>query len=191
MVTERISGPPSLTKWAALHGYVVTSQVVVARTRAATPVEALDLRVVASSPVFELERVRFVDGVPISLDRAVLHPRLIPALDGIDFAGRSLYDTIRELAGLIASRAEVVVRAAPATARTASLLSIREGDALLELHEMTFDQYDEPFETSWLLNRGDRYAFATTLRAGSASARLELSPGPSRTGWPSAADPRA
>jgi GntR family transcriptional regulator len=173
-VTERIEGPPSLTEWAARHGYVVTSDVVVAHARSASPGEASDLRIVASSKVFELERVRFIEGVPISLDRSVLHPRLIPALAGVDFANRSLYGTLREHAGCIPSRAEVVVRAVPATERAASLLTVGKGDPLLELNELTFDQYDEPFETARLLNRGDRYSFATTLSAGAGTARLAL-----------------
>lgn len=173
-VTERIEGPPSLTEWAARHGYVVTSTVVAAHSRPAAPSEAADLRIPAASTVFELERVRFIEGVPLSLDRSVLHPRLIPHLDGVDFASRSLFGTIREQAGLIATRAEVVVRAVPASARAATLLTVAQGDPLLELDEMTFDQYDEPFETARLLNRGDRYAFATTLAAGVGSPRLAL-----------------
>ena len=104
----------------------------------------------------------------------MLHPRLIPKLKGIDFASRSLFGTIRERAGLIATRAEVVVRAVPATERVATLLTVSEGDPLLQLNELTFDQYDEPFETAELLNRGDRYAFATTLTAGVGSPRVEL-----------------
>jgi GntR family transcriptional regulator len=173
-VTERIEGPPSFTEWAARHGHTVASNVLTARSRPATTGEAADLRIVASSKVFELERVRFIEGVPISLDRSVLHPRLIPALSGVDFANRSLYGTVREHAGVIPSRAEVVVRAVPATERQAALLTIHEGDPLLELEEMTFDQYDEPFETARLLNRGDRYGFATTLAAGVGSPRVAL-----------------
>jgi GntR family transcriptional regulator len=171
-VTERIDGPPSFTDWAARHGYVVTSNVISVRTRPATSGEASDLRIVTSSKVFELERVRFIEGVPISLDRSVLHPRLIPVLSGVDFASRSLYGTLREQAGLIPGRAEVTVRAVPATEPAASLLTIAEGVPLLELDELTFDQYDAPFETARLLNRGDRYAFATTLSA--ASPRVDV-----------------
>ena len=144
----------------------MTSSVVAARVRTATSGEAADLRITTSSKVFELERIRFIEGVPLSFDRSVLHPRLIPVLKGVDFASRSLFGTIRERAGVIASRAEVVVRAVPATERAASLLTIAKGEPLLELYEMTFDQYDEPFETADLLNRGDRYAFATTLSGG-------------------------
>ena len=173
-VTERIEGPPSLTEWAARHGYVVTSQVVAARVRTVTSAEAADLRITMSSKIFELERIRFIEGVPLSFDRSVLHPRLIPVLKGVDFASRSLFGTIRERAGVIASRAEVVVHAVPATERAASLLTIAKGEPLLQLYEMTYDQYDEPFETANLLNRGDRYAFATTLTAGVGSPRLAL-----------------
>jgi GntR family transcriptional regulator len=177
-VTERIEGPPSLTEWGAQHGYVVTSTVLVARSRVATVGEAAELRIATSAKVFELERVRFIDSVPISLDRSILHPRLIPALVGVDFTSRSLYGTIRERAGLVAARAEIVVRAVRATERDATLLGLRTDDPLLELDEMSFDQYDEPFETARLLNRGDRYAFATTLSAGVGSARLALAPPP-------------
>jgi GntR family transcriptional regulator len=173
-VTERIEGPPSLTEWAARHGYVVRSDVLSARVRTATSAEAADLRIVTSSKVFELERLRYIEEVPISLDHSVLHPRLIPALKGADFTSRSLYGTIREKAGAMPSRAEVVVRAVPASKHVATLLTVEVGGPLLELDEMTFDQYDEPFETARLLNRGDRYAFATTLSAGVGVARLAL-----------------
>ena len=173
-VTERIEGPPSLTEWAARHGYVVTSQVVTARVRTVASAEAADLRITMSSKIFELERIRYIEGVPLSFDRSVLHPRLIPVLKGVDFASRSLFGTIRERAGVIASRAEVVVHAVPATERAASLLTIAKGEPLLQLYEMTYDQYDEPFETANLLNRGDRYAFATTLTAGVGSPRVAL-----------------
>ena len=173
-VTERIEGPPSLTEWAARHGFVATSAVVTARTRTATAAEAKDLRIPTSSKVFELERVRFIEAIPLSFDHSILHPRLIPILKGADFASRSLVGTIRERAGVIATRAEVVVKAVPATERVASLLTIAEGDALLQVEELSFDQYDEPFETARLLNRGDRYAFATTLTAGSGSPRIAV-----------------
>jgi len=173
-VTERIEGPPSLTEWAARHGYVVTSEVVTARIRTVKSGEAADLRIPTSSKILELHRVRFIEGVALSFDRSVLHPRLIPVLKGVDFASRSLFGTIRERAGLIAARAEVVVRAVPATERVAQLLTIPAGEPLLELDEMTFDQYDEPFETARLLNRGDRYAFATTLTAGVGSPRVAI-----------------
>lgn len=175
-VTERVNGPQGLTDWGARHGFLVTSRVCASRQRPAAAAEAARIRVASGDLVFELERVRLVDGVPLSLDRSVLHPRLTPFLEGVDFTAASLYATLRERAAIVPSRADVVLRAVTAEPRAAALLELVEGVALLELTETVFDQYDEPFETARLLNRGDRYAFGTTLTVATGLPRVELRP---------------
>jgi len=175
-ITERVEGPQGLTDWAQRHGFAVRSVVRVHRLRRATDEEALRLKIAAGSPVFELERVRLVDGEPISLDRSIVHPRLAEALDGVDLASESLYGTLKARAGVIPSQADVVLRAITADAATSKLLDVPRGAALLELSETVYDQYGEPFEAATLLNRGDRYAFGTTLGA-SAHGRIELGGG--------------
>jgi GntR family transcriptional regulator len=163
---ETISGPQGLTDWAAVHGLAVSSKVNVARVREADEVEARALRIPVSSRVFELERVRIVEGAPLSLDMSILVPGVAATLAGIDFSARSLYQTVRELNGIEPSRAECLLRAITTDRRTAELLGLTEGDPLLELSETVFDQYGEPFEYGRHLNRGDRYAFRTTVVAG-------------------------
>jgi GntR family transcriptional regulator len=163
---ETVSGPQGLTDWAAVHGLAVSSQVVVARVRAADEVEARALRITVSSQIFELERVRVVEGSPLSLDRSILVPAVAATLSGLDFTARSLYQTVREQNGIEPSRAECLLRATTTDQRTAELLELTEGDPLLELTETVFDQYGEPFEYAQHLNRGDRYAFRTTVVAG-------------------------
>ncbi|HEY7970513.1 MAG TPA: GntR family transcriptional regulator [Candidatus Limnocylindrales bacterium] len=163
---ETISGPQGLTDWAALHGLAVSSTVCAARIRRADETEARALRIPLDSKVFELERVRIVDSAPLSLDLSVLAPRLIPSLTGLDFSGRSLYQTIRETDLVEPSRAECLLRASSTDERTAELLGLTAGDPILDLTETVFDQYGEPFEYARHLNRGDRYAFRTTVLAG-------------------------
>jgi GntR family transcriptional regulator len=163
---EATSGPQGLTDWAAVHGQAVSSKVCGARVREADEAEARALRIPLNSTVFELERVRFVDGTPLSLDRSVLAPPLVASLTGLDFSARSLYQTIREENGVEPSRAECLLRAITTDRRTADFLGLTEGDPLLELSETVFDQYGEPFEYGRHLNRGDRYAFRTTVVAG-------------------------
>jgi GntR family transcriptional regulator len=163
---ETISGPQGLTDWAALRGLPVSSKVCGARVRNADESEARALRIAVGSPIFELERVRIVDGVPLSLDLSVLRPALIPTLAGVDFSDRSLYQTIREANGVQPSRAECLLRASLTDDRTADLLGLSVGGPLLELTETVFDQYGEPFEYARHFNRGDRYAFRTTILAG-------------------------
>ena len=163
---EAISGPQGLTDWAALHGLAVTSTVIAAKARKAAETEASALRIPIGSRVFELERVRIVEGAPLSLDRSILVPQVAATLSGVDFSARSLYQTVREQNGIEPSRAECLLRAITTDRRTADLLGLTEGDPLLELSETVFDQYGEPFEFARHLNRGDRYAFRTTVVAG-------------------------
>lgn len=163
---ESISGPQGLTDWAAVHGFAISSRVCQARMRAADETEARALRVPVGSEVFELERVRLVEGAPLSLDRSVLTPSVGAALTGLDFSDRSLYQAVRDERGVIPSRAECLLRAITTDRRTAELLGLTEGDPLLELSETVFDQYGDPFEFGRHLNRGDRYAFRTTIVAG-------------------------
>jgi GntR family transcriptional regulator len=163
---ETISGPQGLTDWAAVHGLAVSSKVNVARIREADEIEARALRIPVSSRIFELERVRIVEGAPLSLDMSILVPAVAATLAGLDFSSRSLYQAVRELNGIEPSRAECLLRAITTDWRTAELLGLTEGDPLLELSETVFDQYGEPFEYGRHLNRGDRYAFRTTVVAG-------------------------
>ena len=163
---ETISGPQGLTDWAAIHGLAVSSTVCQARIRPAFETEARALRIPMDSNVFELERVRIVEGAPLSLDLSVLVPSLADSLAQVDFSNASLYQTLRSANAIKPSRAECMLRAVIADRRSAELLELSDGDPLLELSETVFDQYGEPFEFARHLNRGDRYAFRTTIVAG-------------------------
>jgi GntR family transcriptional regulator len=163
---ETVSGPQGLTDWAAIHGLAVSSKVCGARIRPALEAEARALRIPLDSQVFELERVRIVEGSPLSLDLSVLAPSLAGSLAKVDFSGASLYQTLRTANGINPSRAECMLRAVIADRRSAELLELTAGDPLLELSETVFDQSGQPFELGRHLNRGDRYAFRTTVVAG-------------------------
>lgn len=163
---ETVSGPQGLTEWAAIRGLTVSSRVVVARVREADQVESVALGIDPGSRVFELERVRIVEGAPLSLDRSILIPAIAATVAGMDFSARSLFETVRESNGIEPSRAECLIRAITTDRRTAELMGLSEGDPLLELSETVYDQSGVPFEYGRHLNRGDRYAFRTTIRAG-------------------------
>jgi GntR family transcriptional regulator len=163
---ETISGPQGLTDWAAIHGLAVSSRVCQARIRPVLEAEARALRIPMDSNVYELERVRIVEGAPLSLDQSVLVPSLAESLAVVDFSSASLYQTLRAVNGTEPSRTECMLRAVVADRRSAELLELNEGSPLLDLSETVFDQYGEPFEFGRRLNRGDRYAFRTTIMAG-------------------------
>ena len=68
-LVELARGPHSLTAWAREAGLVLTSQVMHQRLRPASPLEAAALGVEEGAGLFELERLRIVDGLALSLDR--------------------------------------------------------------------------------------------------------------------------
>jgi GntR family transcriptional regulator len=124
--------------------------------------EAAALGLAEGDAVYELERLRIVDGLALSLDRSHLPPDLAPAVAGVDFATASLYDVLAERAGLVAGRRDCLLQAATADSRTARLLEIPVGAPLLIVHETVLDQRGRPLEFARLANRGDRWRYRTT-----------------------------
>lgn len=161
-LVELAQGPHSLTAWAREAGFSLTSRVTHAGLRDAGPSEAAALGVAAGSRVFELERLRIVDGLALSLDRSYLPGDLAPALGEVDFTAASLYDVLAERAGLVPGRRDCVLQAATADSRTARLLEVPVGAPLLIVHETVLDQRGRPLEFARLANRGDRWRYRTT-----------------------------
>jgi len=128
----------------------------------AIDVDAQTLRYFHGAGLFELERLRIVDGLALSLDRSCLPGELAASLEGIDFTAASLYDALAERAGLVPGGRDCVLQATSADARTARLLAIPEGAPLMRVHETAVDQRGRPLECARLANRGDRWRYRTT-----------------------------
>jgi GntR family transcriptional regulator len=162
-VREALAAPQGLTEWGALNGRAIGARVLGSRVRPATPDEAEALRVAPGEDVFELERVRLIDGEPLSLDRSRLPLARAPFLPEVDFAGASLYATLADRAGIVPARAEYEVSAGLADAATAQVLTIAPGAPILCVREIAFDADGRAFELLDAANRGDRYRYRTTL----------------------------
>jgi GntR family transcriptional regulator len=160
--TETAQGPQSMTQWAAANGLELRTRVRRARVRPASDHEARVLRVPRRSPVFELERLRVVDGVPLSLDRSTLVLELASFLPEVDFEDTSLYAVLLERSAIAPSSSECTIRAARADNRAAKALEVELGSPVLVMDEVVFDQSGRPFELARLTNRGDVYGYRTT-----------------------------
>ena len=103
-----------------------------------------------------------VDGAALSLDRVCVPGAFAPALQGVDFATASLYETLAVRAGVTPGRRECTLRATAADARTARLLDVARGSPLLEVVELVRDRRGAPLEFSRLVNRGDRWRYRSS-----------------------------
>ncbi len=138
------------------------SVVLVARTRAAEIDEADDLHIAPGSDLFELKRVRKLDGIAVAIEHSRIPLRYAPGLPKLDFISASLYDALRE-AGCSPAFAEYTLQAVATSAEQAPLLGVETGWPLLVASAITHDRGGRPIELSHSLFRGDRYRFRTTL----------------------------
>jgi GntR family transcriptional regulator len=150
----------SFTETAARMGLAATSAVIRAETATATLDEAEGLLIAPGTPLFHLERVRFLGSVPIALDTTQVPLYLAPGLTSIDFTSASLYRTLAD-SGVEPLRADATIEAKEADERTAQLLELEVGKPLLVMHQLAIDALERPLFTSTIRYAGDRYRLRT------------------------------
>lgn len=168
---EPLSEPPnallSFSELAEGRGLVPSAKVLNLETRPASLDEADILCVAPGSRLLVLERLRFMDSVPVVLQRSHFAlariDGLAEALRSADLTQLSVYHFLEERWGLVAARADYVVEARAANAAEAELLDVAPGSPLLKATQVTFDQDGNPFEHHWSTYPGDRYRFEASL----------------------------
>src|SRR5439155_3338403 len=104
----------SFSEMAATRGLTAASRVIDRQVRAASMDEAETLRLAPGAPLFELARLRLLDGMPILVDRSRLPLALAPELDDVDFSTTSLYTVLQERYGIRPTRAHFSIEAVAA-----------------------------------------------------------------------------
>lgn len=167
VATARIGEPPnalmSFSEMAASRGLTPSSRVLNQEVRPASIDEAETLGLAPGAALFELERLRLMDEVPIMIDDTRVPLSLAPGVDETDFAKASLYEVLERRYALRAARARFSVEAIAADERRASLLGLPIGEPLLRCHQLTEDETGRPIEICDMVYRGDRYRFRATL----------------------------
>jgi DNA-binding GntR family transcriptional regulator len=165
-----IGEPPnalmSFSEMAASRGLTASGRVLDLHVRPATIDEAEALGLAPGATLFELERLRLMDDVPIMIDRSTVPLSLAPDLVEVDFSAASLYDELEQRYGLRPARARFAVEAVAADERQASLLDLQPGEPILRCHQLTDDEAGRPIEMCEMTYRGDRYRFRATLVRG-------------------------
>lgn len=132
-----------------------STRVIHAQLTYATEEDARDL-LCQDGQVVETLRLRMADETPVMLEQNRFPIKYAFLLDK-DLTG-SLYGILREQ-GVEADQAVHEISLTYATSAQARYLGVNEGDALLNLREIIYDQYGCPLHTSKQLIRGDRFTF--------------------------------
>jgi GntR family transcriptional regulator len=164
---SRIGEPPnvlmSFSEMATARGLRPGARKISSRLRPATIDEADALGLAPGAELFELQRLRSMDEVPIMIDRTRIPTALAPGLEHADFTRTSLYALLERRYGIRPARARLSAEAVAADGRQARLLDLRPGEPLLRCNQVTEDQDGRRMELCEMTYRGDRYRFHATL----------------------------
>lgn len=152
----------SFTELGAERGLAATSRVFRSHVRPATLEESDVLGVAPGAELFELDRLRMLDGVAVALDHTRIPLAVAPELPSVDFRTASLY-AVLDAAGAGLVRADYTTEAVAADAVQARQLGIEPGDPLLLATTTGYDRDDRVVELGETAYRCDRYRFRATL----------------------------
>lgn len=156
-----------------VHRGTIANEVRVARWEQARPPTARRLGLDDGADVLYLERLRLLDGQPLSLDSSYITPELGARLLEEDLRSRDVFALIEEIAGAPLGTAEVKVQAINADPEIAQALGVHAHDALFVIDRLTRLADGRPVDLETIYLRGDRISFTSVLHR---------SPGPRPSG---------
>jgi GntR family transcriptional regulator len=133
------------------------------RIRAAKDVATM-LQIETGRSIWRLERVRFTEKRPVSLQTSYLPASLFPDLDRQDLSSLHLVDVMRDVYGVQLVRAVEYVEPVVADGYAARALSVKVRTPLFQIERITHAMNDTIAEYRRALLRGDAYRYRIELR---------------------------
>jgi GntR family transcriptional regulator len=147
-----VVGVPALLRE---QGFTAGSRVVRATIAGADEPTAAALGIQPGELVTEIVRIRFADGVPLSLEQARFPAMRFPGLLELPLGG-SVYELLAGGYGVRPADALERIEAISAGEEEAAVLGIEPGVPVLAITRTTSDERGVPFEFSQDIFRGDR-----------------------------------
>lgn len=144
-------------------GHKPITQVLRQEVEPANAQVARHLGLETGTSVFTLERLRFVEDIPIVLVITYLPYELVSKLADYEFSDKSLYAVLENDLGLVLSHGHRWIEAVAANEREAELLQVDECAPLVLLDSVTYLEDGTPIEYYHAVHRGDRSRFEVEL----------------------------
>lgn len=167
VATVRYSEGPntliSFSESARERGLTPTAKILRQEVRPATLDEAEVLGLAPAASVFEIERLRGMNEIPVGIEYSCLSLAQLPGLDTADLTDRSLFTVLADQYDRLPTRCDCEVQAQAASQRDADLLGVEPGFPVLVSFQTTFDQHERPLIAGRTTYRGDAYRFKASL----------------------------
>ena len=144
-------------------GYQVHSKQISLKVIEATKRISDKLDLPLGTPVYELKRVRYLDGNALFLETAYLPVKYCEGLHNYRFENRSLYKTLETEYHIKLVRQNHVISVAALTREESAYLEAPEGTSAFFIRGVTYDDTGRAVEYCVSLNRADLYAITSCL----------------------------
>lgn len=141
----------------------VSSKIINAEIIQAHSLIKKELKTSDDAKFYSIQRLRFADDIPISIQTSYLPHDLVPGIINKNLEEISMFKMIKEDYGLEIGEAFETLRAVKATSWEAKLLDISKGDAVFLLERTTKLKSGETLEFVKTILRGDRGKFYVEL----------------------------
>ena len=131
--------------------------------RSAPPTVAQRLRLEPGQQVVFIERLRYLGGLPLSLDLTYLEPEIGARVLTHSLESNDIFALIEQLTGRPLGAASLALEAIPADAHSAVALQVPDGAPLLMLERLTSLDDDTPVDLEYIRMRGDRITMRGNL----------------------------
>lgn len=158
----------SFTEEMRRRGLEASSRVLSRSREAPTEAEVAQLGLASGEQVVVVRRLRLANEVPMSIERAALHPALEAVLDE-DLEAGSLHQAMTRL-GRVPTMAQGTLTSRLAATEEARLLDLSSPAPMLIERRLITDQHGRPIEFTESCYAGERYVFDIELRVESAYA---------------------
>jgi GntR family transcriptional regulator len=141
----------------------VRNEVRAAMTVAAPPAVAQRLELEPGRQVVFIERLRYLGGLPLSLDLTYLEPEIGAEVLSHSLESNDIFALIEQLTGRRLGAASLALEAIPADAHSAVALQVPDGAPLLMLERLTNLDDGRPVDLEYIRMRGDRITMRGNL----------------------------
>jgi GntR family transcriptional regulator len=124
-----------------------------------------ELQIDEGDELVRVERLRYADGVPMCIENSYLILDKCPAVPKHDFSKQSLRLFLEQQYHIVWKRASQKIYAVNASPKQAGYLGVKEGEALIYIERVSYDQFELPGEYLQTWYRGDSYYLTADLEA--------------------------
>lgn len=153
----------SFTERMRRRGVEPGTSLLAARLEPATEWVTEALQIPGDAEVFRLSRLRTADGLPVIIEHTYLPAGRFPGIDTVDWAKRSLLETLAERWGEVAGATSVQISAILPSREQSGLLRISSKLPCFQLRDTTFDTAREPIATTVSIFSADRMELVTNF----------------------------